>query len=164
MEVGFHCPRCNQALTPGGREVAAGLSGGQKIPELGFLPPHSGPPTARRAVLTGGEKIPELAPTAAEPWFYRFIDMYAKLAMWLGILVNVFALLLYLGFAIMTAKAQDSPWVLVGIVPAFLACGAAVLGVSFSVALILVAVDFVRTVRDIRELLRNPPDHQRRVS
>jgi len=106
--------------------------------ELGFVPP----PAHR------GGSPPK------EPWFYGFIDTYAKAWMWFSLLVST---LVFLGaaaasFSITTGAAYVKPaWIgnffLIATIVVFASW---LLGILLSVAFMHLAVDIARNLRAIR--------------
>jgi hypothetical protein len=144
------CPHCSgwieSSTDHAGQIVACPHCAGHfQLPEpieLGFVPPP---------VQWGGS-------TPSEPWFYGFIDTYAKAWMWISLLVGTLG---FLGAAaasvsLTTRAARVGP----GVGPAWIgnvlllativAFASWLLGILLSVAFMLLAVDIGRNLRAIR--------------
>jgi hypothetical protein len=112
--------------------------------ELGFVPPP---------VQRGGS-------TPKEPWFYGFIDTYAKAWMWFSLLVGTFGFLgaAAASFSITTGATRVGPaWIgNVFLIATIVLFASWLLGILLSVAFMHLAVDIGRNLRAIRH---RPPDH-----
>jgi hypothetical protein len=88
-----------------------------------------------------------------EPWYYGFLEKYATVAMWLGILACGMGFLAFVVETVLRAsRAPDVAAVLravVALVLGLLVFGLAVLTLLFQAALILLAVDAGRHLRSL---------------
>jgi hypothetical protein len=88
-----------------------------------------------------------------EPWYYGFLEKYATVAMWLGILACGLGFLAFVvGAVLFASRTHDVTAVLVVVVAlvlGLLGFGLAVLALLFQAALILLAVDAARHLRSL---------------
>jgi hypothetical protein len=141
------CPHCGGWIEPGANEpgqivACPHCSGHFHLPEtvdLGFVPPraHFGAPLPR------------------EPWFYGFIDNYARVWMWLAMLLTTLGALAATVMALsvqIPALPPDGQYWIKGIVfvAAIILSVSGLIGVLLSVAFMRLAVDIGRNLRAIR--------------
>jgi hypothetical protein len=92
-------------------------------------------------------------PPRPEPWYYGFLEKYATVAMWLGILACGLGFLAFVLGAVLFAIWFNNVAAVLGVVAALvlglLVFGLAVLAILFQAALILLAVDAARHLRSI---------------
>jgi hypothetical protein len=139
------CPHCSgwieSSSDHAGQVVACPHCGGHlqlhESIELGFVPP----PVHRERS------------TPREPWFYRFIDTYAKAWMWFSLLAGTLGFLGAAGatFASATvALRNDRAWILAFVIIATIVVFVFwLLGILLSVAFMHLAVDIGRILRAI---------------
>jgi hypothetical protein len=101
---------------------------------------------------------------AQEPWYYGVLEKYAMLALWLGVAVCVLGFLTFLvnmlAFAVAMFK-YGNPFVafftmILSLVGGALVLALALLAVVFQVALVLLAVDAARNLREVKRKLPGP--------
>jgi hypothetical protein len=144
----INCPHCGGWIEPSpdhaGHVVACPHCHGPfRVPEridIGFVPPPDQPRTA--------------APPR-EPWFYGFIDVYARVWMGLALLVNVLGVV-GAAMVIVSASIQGVPegkvaWIRGALIVAIVVVSVSgLLGVILSVAFLRLVVDMARNLRAIR--------------
>jgi hypothetical protein len=143
------CPHCRGWIEPSadhaGQTVACPHCNGHfRLPEtveLGFDP--ASVPAPR-----GGSP-----PSPKEPWFYGFIDAYAKVWMWIALIAVTLYVLgtVAVSSIIAVASGGEHTWIAVLFLIANLAVlGFGLLSIVLSVAFMHLAVDIARTLRAIR--------------
>jgi hypothetical protein len=123
-------------------------------------PAPSPPPSAERpAPVPGSDEAP--ADGGRDPWYYGFLETYAKVFLWLGIAACVLGFLGFLVPAIYVTFVQASsqaaregtsaPFLqaVVVVLAALLVFGLTVLALVFWTALVLLAVDAGRSLRSL---------------
>ena len=118
----------------------------------------AGPPR-EPAAPPAGEEAPALPPeeeaayVEREPWYYGFLDRYAKLALGLGSVVSVLG---FVWFAVacllgpIQANGAGTGAAVLAVLFGLLVLLAALLALAFQVALIRLAVDAARNLRELR--------------
>jgi predicted Zn finger-like uncharacterized protein len=88
------------------------------------------------------------------PWFYGFLETYAKVAMILGVVLATIALLCEIGFSVMTLMASREGMMLgiIAMVGALIAYLLAILLMLLLTALVLMLVDMARNIREVRRM------------
>ena len=148
------CPHCSgwieSSADHAGQIVACPHCGGHfqlhETIELGFVPPP---------VHRGGSP-------PKEPWFYGFIDTYAKVWMWFSLLVGTLGFLGAAGATFSISRATVAPrddhaWIMAFVFIATIVVFALwLLGILLSVAFMHLAVDIGRNLRAIRHRRARP--------
>lgn len=126
----------------------------ESIPSPAAVPlPTPGPPLAEPE---GFPAVADAGPadhlTRPEPWYYGFLDGYAKLLLYLGFLAVFLATLfpLWTAFQMLQVSLVTAIILMLGTLAVALV---AIVGVLLTVALILLTVDAARNLREIRKLL-----------
>lgn len=157
----IECPACQVEFNAStGQTVAAGLGDNQtqpppvrrtrraEDPEQGE-PERSEQPEWRPPGMDIEPQRFTLSDFSPEPWYYRFLETYAKVVLWLGIVLIACGALWSLISAIRAAEINAS-LAAITILFTLMAAGAAVLSLLLAVAFILLAVDAARNLREIR--------------
>jgi hypothetical protein len=131
-----------RAAEPSGVQLSPGPAGGAE--EAPFAPAEAEGRAGR----------------AREPWYYRFLEKYALIALWLGVAVCGLGYLVFLATSLASAVTMFrlTPFfavlmLLLSLVGGTLMLALALLAVVFQVALILLAVDAARNLRELRRKL-----------
>jgi hypothetical protein len=151
VDITFACPRCQQKL----KATRSGLGGKVACPKCGgeiVLPAPAPPPAANGQDKPAEPRFdfPDGRPAPKEPWFYGYLDKYARVLMALGsLLYGMFFVGSFVAILVMQEPKTDMRLVF----PAWLA-GVAIATLVFllwlvSVAFILLTVDQARNVRRI---------------
>lgn len=144
-------------------QVKGLLSGsGTALPPAASPPaPSAGPPAATASGVAPAEKVISwpskenvLAESEPDPWYYGFLETYARVFLWLGISACVLS---FLGFVAPVihhtfTEATSTPafvLALVWVLAAVLAFGLLILTILFWTALVLLAVDAARNLRSL---------------
>jgi len=94
---------------------------------------------------------PGAAFAGSEPWYYRFLEGYALTTMWIALTVlGLIALGTVVGFIVTLGQGGVGLYIILALVYALAILVLMVLGIVFGVALILLAVDAGRNLREIR--------------
>jgi hypothetical protein len=141
-----NCPHCGRQQIPfevheRDKLLECAECGGKFTPSGGVVPALQ---LSAREEKTAKDD-PLFTFEAPEPWYYRFLGKYAYFLMWIGI-----------GFSVLTSGAvtwaaadfDDVPSFLVSLCLIWVGCLLSVLSCVFATALILLAVDVARNIRD----------------
>jgi hypothetical protein len=128
----FECAACGTKFTPGGGRFE------QRVE----LPPGDDAPFPQ---LREAED-----PLAQEPWFYPFLDTWTRVLVILGVLSCVLEFIFGVRFAF---TAGDAALGLLGLVATLVSMALTLLFTLIAVALIPVALDTGRNVREIKRTL-----------
>jgi hypothetical protein len=136
----------------------------QPLPSAFDLPAEPEPPAdppplepAPAAVEEPAQGLP-----APLPWFYGFIDTYTRVAMIAGIAIATLALLVHLGLSILAITGSQGPSILIAvtmIVTALIAFAFAILGILLVSALIFLALDMAKNLREMRRTIQERSQH-----
>jgi hypothetical protein len=142
-----NCPHCGRQQIPFeahelDKLLECAECGGKFTPSGGAAPALQ--LSAREEKTTKDE--PLFSFENPEPWYYRFLGKYVYVFMWIGIGFSVFTC----GVATWAVAADfdDLPSFLVSLCLIWVGCLLWVLGCVFATALILLAVDAARNIRD----------------
>jgi hypothetical protein len=131
IDTTFECARCNGRFTP-----RDGLPRPETVrPVIAQVPDEE-------------DGLPVSYADEPEPWYYRFLEAYAKVVLILGIMLIVLGALLYVVSVAITRSVVDAaPATVLAAIWAVLALIALLLVVAF----ILLAVDAARNLREMRQ-------------
>ena len=106
-------------------------------------------PPGRAAAPRISRESERFAEAVTEPWYYRFLDTYAKAGLWFTVSLIACGTILSLVAAVKVARA-DPVMAAIGVVLTVSASGTALITVLISIAFILLLVDAARNLREIR--------------
>lgn len=151
----IQCPACQAEFNPSTGETA-GARFVENPPEPPSvrrkhrpkLPETEEPESTEQPAWTTASAKPEpqefgpCAEDSPEPWFYRFLEVYAKVSLWIGTIVIVGATvfsLIFLGIFVFTI-----PIILCG-------CIVGLLGLYGGIVYLLLCLDAARNLRELRQ-------------
>jgi hypothetical protein len=90
-------------------------------------------------------------PAGSEPWWYGFLEKYALTAMWTGVtVIGLLGLGTVVSLLVVLGQSGAILYTILALIVTLLVLVLLVLGVVFGAALILLAVDVGRNLREIR--------------
>jgi hypothetical protein len=137
----------------------------QPLPSAFDLPGEPEPAPPSEPTETAPPEIPELPPgplPASLPWYYGFLDTYARVAMIAALALATVWLLFYLGLSVLTligTQGQGAVVVVTMMVAALVGFAFIVLGILLAGALILLLVDMARNLHEMRHTIQERSQH-----
>jgi hypothetical protein len=146
MELLIECASCSCRFTPLGGAV--GEAPAASAWDGGEPPVHSTLGETKLALTRYFSNFDD----DAEPWYYRHIETYAKLVLWIGIILIVFWTLVCLTFSLWMAASQKNPlWFLLAVVGVIFQAILALFFLLLFVAFVLLILDSARNLRATRQ-------------